>query len=149
MRFVITVSKIPIGTSIQEWPLNEELFEEIGSNYEIEALSGQFSVQIIRDDQYLRLKLSINAVVRVPCDRCLKPIELPILANHEQIYALTDRYLPIPEASEFYLLGPREDRIDLTQAAYDYVCLALPSKRVRPSCPDESCPPYIRSLIQS
>ncbi len=147
MRFILTVSQIPAGTSTQEWPLNEDLFAEIGANYEIEALSGQFRVHIVRDNQYLRLTVSVQATVRVPCDRCLTPIDLSVSASYEQIYALTDRYLPVPSASEFYVLGPREDRIDLTQAAYDYLCLSLPPKRVRPTCPDENCPPYIRNLI--
>jgi len=148
MRYSFAVSKIPEGRSTLSWPLDEKLFEAIGANYEIEALKGDLLVHIQRDSQFLRIEIVLAGEATVACDLCLRPILLPVSARHQQVYALTSRYTQLEEAEEFYVLGPREDRIDLTQAVYDYVCLALPIKRVRPTCPDDSCPPYIKALIR-
>jgi len=148
MRYILTVSQTPEGKSEIVWPLDNRLFEAIGANYEIEELSGAVQVSIQRDVYFLRLEIAVEGEARVLCDRCLQPIGLPFRAQHQQVYALIERYPKFPEESEeFYELGPREDRIDLTQAVYDYVCLALPVKRVRPACPDAFCPPYIQGLI--
>jgi uncharacterized metal-binding protein YceD (DUF177 family) len=147
MKYFLIVSKIPEGKSELSWVLDESLFEAIGANYDIEQLRGVLLVHLQKDAQYLRLEVLVEGEATVLCDRCLKPISLPFSAKHQQVYALTSRYTKPEEVEEFYILGPREDRIDLTQAAYDYVCLALPLKRVRPTCPDEYCPPYIQELL--
>ena len=148
MRYSFAVSKVPEGQSTLNWPLDERLFETIGANYEIEALQGELLVHFDRDTQFLRLEIILTGEATVPCDLCLKSIPLSFSSRHQQIYALTSRHVPQEDAEEFYVLGPREDQVDLTQAVYDYVCLALPVKRIRPTCPDESCPPYIKSLIR-
>ncbi len=148
MRYSFSVSKIPEGKSTLSWPLDERLFETIGANYEIEALKGDLQVHIQRDSQFLRIEIVLTGEAIVACDLCLQSILLPFSAKHQQVYALTARYTHPEEAEEFYVLGPREDRIDLTQAVYDYVCLALPIKRVRPTCPDDTCPPYVKAFIR-
>ena len=148
MRYSFSVSKIPEGRSTLSWPLDEKLFEAIGANYEIEALKGQLLAHFQRDSYFLRIEMILTGEATVACDLCLRSIQLPFSARHQQVYALTSRYAHPEGAEEFYVLGSREDRIDLTQAVYDYVCLALPVKRIRPTCPDESCPPYIKSLIR-
>ena len=148
MKFYLTISKIPEGRSEFSWPLDERLFETIGANCEIQGLQGELRVHIQRDNQFLRLELHLMGEATVACDLCLRPISLPFLVRRKQVYALTSRYLQPGEEEEFYVLGPREDRIDLTQAVYDYLCLALPMKRVRPTCPDESCPAYVHALIR-
>ena len=147
MKYTLIVSETPEGKSEVRWPLNNGLFEAIGANYEIEELRGEVRVSIQRDVYFLRLDIVVEGEAQVLCDRCLQPIGLPFSARHQQVYALVARYPKAEECEEFYELGPRADRIDLTQAVYDYVCLALPVRRVRPTCPDAFCPPYIQGLI--
>jgi uncharacterized metal-binding protein YceD (DUF177 family) len=148
MKLTLTVSQIPEGLSEVSWDLSKALFTAIGADYGIEAVSGRVRVRLHRDSAFLRLHLVVEGEVTVPCDRCLQVIQLPITTAHEQVYALTQRHVPPADAEEFYVLGAREDRIDLTQAVYDYLCLAVPSKRVRPTCPDSACPPHIQTIIR-
>ncbi|MCX7606317.1 MAG: YceD family protein [Bacteroidia bacterium] len=148
MSYRLVISQLPQGETLHEWEIRADLFEIIGSSYDILDLSVQAQVRARREAGHLRLELHLKGWVIVPCDRGLEPIQLPIETSHEQIYSWDTLYLPPEGTEEFYTLGPREDSVDLAQSFYDYICLAIPSKRVRPTCPDGACPPYIQAYLE-
>ncbi|MCX8113367.1 MAG: DUF177 domain-containing protein [Bacteroidia bacterium] len=147
MRYRFYISRLPLGESEWEWTVGPELLTTIGSNYDIQDLKVQVKVQARRETQYLRLLFSLEGWVEVPCDRGQELIRLPIKATHEQIYGWDEHYLPPEGTEEYFMLGSREDEIDLTQSLYDYIGLSVPWRRVRPECPDEHCPAYVRIYL--
>ena len=64
-------------------------------------------------------QLHLQGTVTVPCDRCLEALELPVEASE------------VLDAEQEELLSA-DGELDLRQAVYDYVCLALPIQRVHP-----------------
>nr|BAL57835.1 hypothetical conserved protein [uncultured Bacteroidetes bacterium] len=149
MKYKLFISRLPAGESWWEWQLGPELLEEVGATYDILDLGVEVRVRARKEVRYLRLAIELSGWVVVPCDRGLEPIRLTISAQHDQIYSWDEHYLPPEEAEEFFPLGPREDEIDLTQAFYDYVGLAIPMKRVLPGCPTDACPAHIRDFLTS
>lgn len=147
-KYALFVSQLPQGESFWEWQIGPDLLATIGESYGIQNLSVQARVVALRESRYLRLRFRLEGWVVVPCDRGLEPIQLPIEANHEQIYSWDETYLPPADTEEFFTLGAREDRIDLTQAFYDYIGLAIPPKRVRPTCPDDQCPAQVHTYLK-
>ncbi len=143
MKYRFEISQLPPGETTWEWTIDRSLFAEIGASYDIEDLQVIACVRARREARYLRLHISLQGWVIVPCDRGLEPIQLPLEATHEQLYSWDELYLPPADAEEFFSLGPREDTIDLTQALYDYIGLAVPRRRVRPGCPDADCPAHV------
>ncbi|MCS6895229.1 MAG: DUF177 domain-containing protein [Bacteroidia bacterium] len=143
MRYRFSISKLPQGESRWTWEVDKALLEVIGADYDIQDLRVQATISARKESEYLRLSLSLEGWVQVPCDRGQEIISLPISAEHEQIYSWDKYYLPPEDTEEFFALKPREDEIDLTQALYDYIGLAIPRRRVRPTCPDESCPAFV------
>ena len=63
--------------------------------------------------------LRLKGTVTVACDRCLERLELPVEASE------------VLDAEQEGLLSA-DGELDLRQAVYDYVCLALPLQRVHP-----------------
>jgi len=147
VKYRLFVSKIPPGESTWEWQVGPELFEAIGATYGIQDLAVRVWIQARREARYLRLHFRLEGWVVVTCDRGLEPIQLPIQSQHEQVYSWDEHYLPPEEVEEFFTLGPREDLLDLTQSFYDYIGLAIPLRRVRPTCPDDQCPAHIKAFF--
>lgn len=148
MRYRFFLSRLPKGSTSWTWQIGRDIFTAIGANYDIHDLAVEACIDAIREARYLRLAISLKGWVEVECDRGQELIRLPITATHEQVYAWDEYYLPEEGIEEFFTLGPREDEIDLTQALYDYIGLAIPRRRVRPECPDAACPSYIRTYLQ-
>ncbi|MBO4466670.1 MAG: hypothetical protein J5745_01020, partial [Bacteroidales bacterium] len=73
----------------------------------------------------------LTGFVTVPCDRCLEPLQVPVEEDPSE---------------EFKTELVKEDW-DLSQAVYDYICLALPMQRVHPE--GECNPDTVRFLGQS
>ncbi|GIV23858.1 MAG: DUF177 domain-containing protein [Bacteroidia bacterium] len=149
MKYGLYVSRLPAGESTWEWEVGPALLEKIGASYDIADLWVHIQVAVRKESRYLRLFFSLKGWVKVPCDRGLEIIELPIEAQHEQIYAWDSTYLPPEDTEEFFTLGPKEDYIDLSQSFYDYIGLAIPRKRVRPSCPDAACPAFVWQYLEA
>ncbi|MCS7153634.1 MAG: DUF177 domain-containing protein [Bacteroidia bacterium] len=148
MRYTFFLSRLAFGENAWEWLVGRELFEAIGADYGIHDLSVRCQVRARKETRYLRLFLSLGGWVEVECDRGGELIRLPIEAQHEQIYSWDEYYLPPAEIEEFFTVGSRTDEIDLTQALYDYIGLAVPWRRVRPTCPDESCPAHVHAFLK-
>lgn len=147
MKYRFQISRLPIGETTWEWAVDRSLFAEIGANYDIEDLQVTACVRARREARYLRLQITLQGWVIVPCDRGLEPIQLPIETTHEQLYSWDELYLPPEDIEEYFAVGPREDTIDLTQALYDYIGLGIPRRRVRPSCPDAACPAHVHAYL--
>jgi len=79
-------------------------------------------------------EIHLEGTLTVECDRCLEMLPLPVsnvgtLVFRDDVPEDTDfsedgkEVVPFPEAGK---------ELDLSQAVYDYACLALPMKRVHP-----------------
>lgn len=147
MGYKFFLSRLPRGISEWAWTVDRGIFKLIGADYGIHDLGVEVRIRALKEQRYLRVWLSIQGWVEVPCDRGQELIRLPIEAQHEQIYSWDEHYLPPSDTEEFFALSPREDEIDLTQALYDFIALAIPRRRIRPTCPDANCPSYIRTYL--
>jgi len=84
-----------------------------------EILDADVSVEavVVKDGRSkVEAHLRLSGAVTVPCDRCLDPVTLPVVA----------------EPSETLTPGGGEVDWDLSQAIYDFVCLSLPLQRLHP-----------------
>ncbi|MCS6790997.1 MAG: DUF177 domain-containing protein [Bacteroidia bacterium] len=148
MKYKILLSRLPPGDSRWEWKLDSTLFKLVGSDYGIHDLRAHAHIVARKEARYLRLTIVIQGEVEVACDRGLEPIRLPIQASHQQVHSWDELYLPQADEEEFFVVEPKQDEIDLTQALYDYVCLAIPVRRIRETCPDEFCPAHVKTYLE-
>ncbi len=78
----------------------------------------------------MRLEVSLEGSVVVPCDRCLEDCELPVRWRGKLAVKETEEEQPAD--GEVLWLAPGEAVIDLEQYIYESVILSLPMQRVHP-----------------
>ena len=107
------------------WAAGERLFRfragleffQAFDNSEILDACVDVEVKVVKEGtRKVEADLHLSGTITVPCDRCLEPLEVPVEAHPEEVFA--------PE-------NPADDW-DLSQAVYDYASLSLPLQRVHP-----------------
>ena len=111
--FIVRLIDLKSGVSRHEWHADGRFFEDFG-NSEILGADILVSAKVSYHGVTADVECEIRGSVTVACDRCLEDLEIPVEASFEESYA--------PEGAE----------LDLGQDVYDYVCTALPLKRVHP-----------------
>lgn len=111
-KLTIPSQELTADTREYFWHLDGEFFSEMGS---VEVLDADLDVLAkVSDDGSLTAECSVKGKVTVECDRCLDPLDLPVVLD----FVLEDL-----EADAC---------LDLRQDVYDYVCTSLPMQRVHP-----------------
>ena len=103
------------------------------------AVPPKVSGQITRNERKVVVEGQLNAVVGVECDRCLKPMELPIDAKFKVEYVTPATY----NASDIAELGEDDlalsvfdgESINIDEIVREQLLLAIPSQLI---C-DENC----------
>ena len=111
--FVIKLGSLASGTSSIEEHAGAEFFGIFGNT---EILDADIAVSLVLHNHGITLdaECSIEGTVTVPCDRCLDNLVIPVSTGFEENYVLEG------------------DELDLRQDIYDYVCTALPFRRIHP-----------------
>ena len=105
-----------------------EFFQKFG-NTEILDADVNVEIRVVKDGRNkVEADLHLEGTVTVPCDRCLDPVAIPVVAD----------------PSETLTPGAGEVEWDLSQAVYDFVCLSLPLQRLHPE--GECDPDTVRFL---
>ena len=87
-----------------------------------EILDADILVEVLvrkEDRRKVEAHLHLSGTLTVACDRCLEPLAIPVDTREDL------------DAEEEGLISTDGD-LDLRQAVYDYLCLALPIQRVHP-----------------
>ena len=124
----------------------QQLKEHVGSvrNYEIdepdeEGCPVRGEVQLLRTNESILVRGSLETVARGECSRCLEGFEFPVKIDIEEEYFLTRdpvSGLPLPPPMEAGAFLINENHIlDLNEAVRQYKIMALPMKPVcRENC---------------
>ena len=132
--FVIPLNGLSVGKTTFEWSFGKEFFE-VFENTEILDAGLYVAAQAEKSGRYTGIDCHIKGYVSVACDRCLEPVRLPVDtvallsiktgAGKEEVSGDED-------GREIVWLDPEDMDFDLAQVIYDYVCLALPVRRLHP-----------------
>ena len=69
--------------------------------------------------------------VRVPCDRCYEPFDLPIEGNERLILKFGNDIHE--ESEEIQVVPVGENHFDISPLIYEYIHLSVPVRRVHPN----------------
>ncbi len=109
--FVVKLTGLPHGVSQHDCSIGREFFEAFENS---EILDADLGVAVDLDYHGLTADIAcdVSGTVTVECDRCLEELEIPVETSFEESYSLEG------------------DELDFSQEVYDYICLALPLRRV-------------------
>jgi uncharacterized protein len=100
------------------------------------------SIELFKAHNQVDLKINVDSVVKIPCDRCLEDFDFKINNDFELIYKYSydNNELDDDEDSlnDFKVISPDVHNIDLKKEIRDYVLLSFPMKRA-PEVKDDIC----------
>lgn len=125
-QYKIQFGGLSFGEHQFEFEVNEKFFEQF-SDSEITSAKISVKANLIKQNSLMHVLFSFEGVVKLSCDRCLIDYNCQISGNEKLVVKHGN-----PEESNDEILVLRDglDEIEFTQYLYEYIELALPSRRV-------------------
>ena len=130
-QYKIQFGGLSMGEHQFEFEVNTKFFEQF-SESEITEANIQVKATVVKQNTLMHILFSFDGVVKVACDRCLIDYDSPISGNEKLVIKHGN-----PEESNDDILVLKEglEEADFTQYLYEYIELAIPSRKV--PCEDE------------
>ncbi len=117
------------GSHQFDFEIDDSFFE----NFEYsEIRNGVIHLHLLieKEENLLVFHFDFKGHVRVPCDRCYEPFDLPVEGNERLILKFGHDYHE--ESEEVQVVPIGENHFDIGQFIYEYIHLSLPVRRVHP-----------------
>ncbi len=129
-----------------DYQIDEHFFNEFEEPL---VSAGKLNVTLELDKQSTMgtLEFIINGFVITECDRCLEQFNQELSAQERLILKYSEQ--PREEEEVIYLL-PGTDNINVAQYIYEFICLAMPMKKVHPDTEDQQgCDPKVLEYLDN
>lgn len=127
-EYVVPVKGLSAGKHEYDFTVDGKFFEAF-ENPEISGASVKIHLMMDKKPGLIAIEGRMKGFVVTTCDRCLADMEVVLDAPLSLLVKYT-RVKEEPEDEEVVILDPADPDLDLRQFFYDYICLAIPVKRV-------------------
>lgn len=129
-QFIIPVTGLKPGSHQFDFIIDDSFFEHFEYS-EIRNGHVDLHVAIEKEVNLLVFHFTFKGNVRVPCDRCYEPFDLPIEGNERLILKFgNDTH---EESEEIQVVPVGENHFDISPLIYEYIHLSVPVRRVHPN----------------
>ena len=130
-QYTIQFGGLSMGEHQFEFEVTQKFFEQFKDS-EITKANVQVKANLIKQNSLMHILFSFEGTVNLSCDRCLIDYDCPISGQEKLIIKHGN-----PEESNDEILVLKEglEEADFTQYLYEYIELAIPSRKV--PCEDE------------
>lgn len=121
------------GLSVGNHTFNFEINDSFFDSFEyFEGVKGKASVivELLKEPNMLIFEFSIKGDLDLQCDRCLGFYKYQVEGDSKLIVKFGDSF--IEESVDVIVIPTTENRIDLRQYLFEFICLLLPVKKVHP-----------------
>jgi uncharacterized metal-binding protein YceD (DUF177 family) len=128
-QFIIPVTGLKPGSHQFDFEIDDSFFE----NFEYsEIRNGGIHLHLVieKEENLLVFHFDFKGQVRVPCDRCYEPFDLPIGGKERLILKFGRDFHE--ESEEVQVVPIGENHFDISPFIYEYIHLSLPVRRVHP-----------------
>jgi uncharacterized metal-binding protein YceD (DUF177 family) len=128
-QFIIPVTGLKPGSHQFDFEIDDSFFEHFEYS---EIRKGRINLHLVieKEDNLLDFHFNFNGKVRIPCDRCYEPFDLPIEGNEHLILKFGNDYHE--ESEEIQVIPIGQNHFDISPFIYEYIHLSLPVRRVHP-----------------
>jgi uncharacterized metal-binding protein YceD (DUF177 family) len=131
-QYVIQFGGLPMGEHQFEFEITQKFFEQFNDS-EITKANIDVTVTLIKQNSLMQLLFDFEGTVNVSCDRCLIEYDCPI-SGHEKLIV---KHGNVDESNdEILVLKEGYEEADISQYLFEYIELAIPSRRV--PCEDDA-----------
>jgi uncharacterized metal-binding protein YceD (DUF177 family) len=126
-KFIIRLNGLTVGSHRYEFEVNDSFFE--GREYsEVQGAQVQVTLDLLKQNSLITLTFQLEGVADMSCDRCTRPFQVEISVREEMHLRFGN---PDEDHPENVLVIPHgENELDITQPIYEFINLAIPSRRV-------------------
>ena len=125
-RFKIDLKALTEDVTSLDWPIDNRFFEQL-DGAQLQAGSLHVSGSIRKAVGFYELLLHTEGTVSVACDRCLEPMDQPIVADLRLAVKLGSANT---EDDDVVTIDETEPVIDLSWYIYESIALAVPIQHV-------------------
>jgi len=127
--FSISFKGLKPGDHPFDFLLTRSFFDEFAHG---EIHDGEVQVRLIltREERMLLFHFSLSGEVKLPCDRCLEEVIIPVEGSEQLIVRFGETFSE--ESDDVVIIPETETRFDVAPYLYEYVHLLLPMRRVHP-----------------
>ncbi|MEN6617944.1 MAG: DUF177 domain-containing protein [Rikenellaceae bacterium] len=126
--YIIPIKGLSIGKHQYSFSIDTAFFEDF-ENSDILNASLVVELMLEKAATWIKLGSKIKGEVGVECDRCLDEFKLPVNTTAGLLVKFV-RSEDDTDDDGIITLDPTESELDLKQFFYDYICLALPLKKI-------------------
>lgn len=127
-QFVLNHRGLKPGIYHYDFQVDDAFFEQVEGS-EIEKAHFSVHLTLHRKSQFMELEFLLDGEVKVPCDRCLDLVTIPIHGSHLLVVRFGEETQP---DDEVVVISQFEERFDVSQFIYEYAHFGLPLRRVHP-----------------
>ena len=125
-RFNIDLKALTEDVMPLEWELDDQYFSAL-DGAEVQGGALHVSGSIRKAVGFYELQLAISGTVRIPCDRCLDPMDQPIETELQLVVKLGSEY---SEQDDIIVVDESEGTLDTSWFIYEAIALAIPIQHV-------------------
>ncbi len=124
--FKIRFTSLKDGIHSFTYKVGNEFFEQFEFT-DVEGANVTVEVELEKQPTMMIAKFDLLGDVDLMCDRCTDMVSIPIESSDELIYKFTETEFDDEKVVSVY---HNEIEIDLTQPIFEFISLAIPSKRL-------------------
>ena len=125
-RFKIDLKGLTQDVTALEWDLDDHFFSALDSA-DVQGGALHVSGSIRKATGFFELLLHISGTVRIPCDRCLDPMDQPIDTEAQFVAKMGSEH---SEQDDIITVDEEEGILDTAWIVYESVVLAVPIQHV-------------------
>ena len=125
-QYIVKFAGLPVGTHQFEFNINGTFFEQFEDS-EITEADLEVVIVLTKQNNLMKMQFDINGTVNLSCDRCLTDYNFPIEASENLVIKSGT---PEESTDEIMALNESEGQADVSHYLFEYITLALPTRRV-------------------
>jgi len=117
------------GKHIFEYEVDEKFFSEFGGGV-VDEGKVKVLVTLEKQSALMVIWFDIEGIVTVQCDRCLEMYDQPIKSQERIFVKFGEK--EFSDGDDVIWVSVNDYQINVAQLIYEFVCLAVPIKKVHP-----------------
>jgi uncharacterized metal-binding protein YceD (DUF177 family) len=148
--YIIRFIQLPVGQHPFGFRIDDSFFQQ----HEASIIRGaEVDVQAVlykSSNVAMHLDLVMKGLVSVDCVRCLEPFQLPVEVSKSLVVRMVETPSAEEDDEDTIQIALAAHELDLSQALYDFLTLAVPYSPVHPDKADRSsgCDPEVLKHIR-
>ncbi len=143
--FSLNLNRIKNGLNHEQFKLNGDFFAHF-ENSPVQDCNLTADLEVNRTESHIDVKFLIHGFVVVSCDRCADDMKLPLDSQEGVIYSFNEK-MKDSEDAEILYVNEKATELTLVQELYDFVCIALPFRKVHEDIGEECDPEVMKYII--